>query len=155
MMENNRFYNNRRNILKRIGKLVPVIIVLNLLLTGCRGGIDYMVEEYNSRFGIHDDRKLNFGEENFVASDMLEAEYTVTKSGLSIPAPKADGAQYEWFILKPNTNEQEYMTTSTHLILDFQDIKTLLTSGTHVIHLKVTFKDTVYEDKALLYIMNY
>ena len=138
--------------MRRIRKIVPVIIALSLLLAGCGGGMDYMIEEYNSRFGIHDDRKMALGEESFVVGDMLEPEYTITKAGLSIPAPEAEGALYEWSILKPNTNEKEYTTRSTRLILDWQDMKSLLTIGTHVIHLKVTVKDTVYEDKALLYV---
>ena len=138
--------------MRRIGRFVLAIIALSLLLAGCGGGMDYMIEEYNSRFGIHDDRKMGLGEEGFVASDMLEPEYTVTKAGLSIPAPEVDGVQYEWSILKPNTNEKEYTTKDIHLVLDWQDMKNLLTIGTHIIHLKLTFNDTVYEDKALLFV---
>lgn len=141
--------------MKRLGRAITAgLILLPLLaLTGC-SGLDYMIEEYNSRFGIHDDRKMSLGEENFVASDMLEPQYIVRGDGsFGIPAPVGAGAIYEWQLLDYQTGTERLVKGANTRVFEARVADLSLTPGTvYVLKLKVTFKGKVYEDKADIFV---
>lgn len=136
--------------MKRIGKLVPIIIVLNLLLTGCKGDIDYMIEEYNSRFGIHDDRILLVpGDLGYDENDMLEPEYHVDSTHtLNIPAPQVKGASYQWDLYKDGKVVQADHDGSHHTFQLY--LPGNLGVGTYQLRLTVTVDGKEYRDTALV-----
>ena len=123
--------------------------LLALLLTGCRGDIDYMIEEYNSRFGIHDDRLLN----QIDASEMLEPQYILREDGsFGIPAPV--GVVYEWRLSESQSSGTEKLIkSSTEQEFKAYVVDLGLVPGTvYVLKLKVTFHGNVYEDEAYIFI---
>ncbi len=135
--------------MKRIGKLVPIIIVLNLLLTGCKGDIDYMIEEYNSRFGIHDDNYLLPGDLGYDENDMLEPEYHVDSTyTLNIPAPQVKGARYQWALYKDGKVVQADHDGSHHTFQLY--LPGNLGVGTYQLRLTVTVDGKECKDTALI-----
>ena len=120
--------------------------LLALLLTGCRGDIDYMIEEYNSRFGIHDDQVwLLLGDLN----DMLKPEYHVNAPHtLNIPAPRVQGASYQWDLYKDGLVVQTDHDGSHHTFQLY--LPGNLVVGTYQLHLIMTVDGRVYKDVALV-----
>ena len=135
--------------MRRIRKIVPVIIALNLLLAGCGGGMDYMIEEYNSRFGIHDDRYRLLGDLGYDENDMLEPEYHVDSTHtLNIPAPQVKGASYQWDLYKDGKVVQADHDGSHHTFQLY--LPGNLGVGTYQLRLTVTVDGKEYRDTALV-----
>ena len=135
--------------MKRIGKLVPIMMVLNLLLTGCKGDIDYMVEEYNSRFGIHDDRYRLLGDLGYDEKNMLESEYHVDSTHtLNVPAPQVKGASYQWDLYKDGKKVVTNHDGSYHTFQLY--LPGNLGVGTYQLQLIVTVDGRTYKDVALV-----
>lgn len=120
--------------------------LLALLLTGCRGDIDYMIEEYNSRFGIHDDRLLP-GDLNYNQNNMLLDEYHVYYThDFSIPAPQIKGATYRWELYQDQQEIQTNLDTTHHHFHLY--LLENLQVGTYVLYLTMTVDGKVYRDWA-------
>ena len=135
--------------MRRIRKIVPVIIALSLLLAGCGGGMDYMIEEYNSRFGIHDDRYRLLGDLGYDENDMLEPEYHVDSTHtLNIPAPQVKGASYQWDLYKDGKVVQADHDGSHHTFQLY--LPGNLGVGTYQLRLTVTVDGKEYRDTALV-----
>ena len=135
--------------MRRIRKIVPVIIALSLLLAGCGGGMDYMVEEYNSRFGIHDDRYRLLGDLGYDENDMLEPEYHVDSTHtLNIPVPQVKGASYQWDLYKDGKVVQADYDGSHHTFQLY--LPGNLGVGTYQLRLTVTVDGKEYRDTALV-----
>lgn len=136
--------------MRRIRKIVPVIIALSLLLAGCGGGMDYMIEEYNSRFGIHDDRILLVpGDLGYDENDMLEPEYHVDSTyTLNIPAPQVKGARYQWDLYKDGKVVQADHDGSHHTFQLY--LPENLGVGTYQLRLTVTVDGKECKDTALV-----
>lgn len=134
-------------------RMKPLMLLPLLLLSGC-GGLDYMIEEYNSRFGIHDDRALYPGDIGYDEKDMIEPEYHVYYSGdnhsLSVPAPAVKGATYLWQVFK---NGQEWdmagERTRSQQVLQW-DIPSGLVNETFRLRLTLTVDGKTYVDEALV-----
>jgi hypothetical protein len=135
-------------MLKGVYKLIPKVFLLTLFLSGCRGDIDYMIEEYNSRFGIHDDRLIN----QIDASEMLAPQYILREDGsFGIPAPV--GAVYEWRLLDYQSGTEKLIKSSTEQEFKAHVVDLGLAPETvYILKLKVTFQGKVYEDEADIYI---
>lgn len=139
-------------------RMKPLMLLPLLLLSGC-GGLDYMIEEYNSRFGIHDDRALYPGDIGYDEKDMIEPEYHVyTENSLNIPAPQVEGATYRWQLFRQvpdgGTGEavmeqeltQKEKTAQTLIIYLPGRVKI----GTYQLRLTVTVEGRTYVDTALV-----
>ena len=136
--------------MRRIGRFVLAIIALSLLLAGCGGGMDYMIEEYNSRFGIHDDRILLVpGDLGYDENDMLEPEYHVDSTyTLNIPAPQVKGARYQWDLYKDGKKVVTNHDGSYHTFQLY--LPGNLGVGTYQLQLIVTVDGRTYKDVALV-----
>lgn len=138
--------------MKRLGRAITALILLPLCLalTGC-SGLDYMIEEYNSRFGIHDDSVLLPGDPGYDEKDMLEEEYHVYRVGvdnhtLNISAPRVDGASYRWELYKDDQLVQQDYDSSHHT---FQ-LLSLPEVDTYQLRLTLTVDGKEYKDTALV-----
>lgn len=135
--------------MRRIRKIVPVIIALSLLLAGCGGGMDYMIEEYNSRFGIHDDNYLVLGDLGYDERNMLEPEYHVDSTHtLNVPAPQVKGASYQWDLYKDGKKVVTNHDGSYHTFQLY--LPGNLGVGTYQLQLIVTVDGRTYKDVALV-----
>lgn len=136
--------------MKRLGgSITALILALCLVLAGC-SGLDYMIEEYNSRFGIHDDsRKLVLGDLGYDQNDMLEAEYHVYATHtLNIPAPQVNGATYQWDLYQAGKLVQADHDGAHHTFQLY--LPGSLGEGTYKLHLTVTVNGKEYKDMALI-----
>ncbi len=141
--------------MKRIGKLVPIIIVLNLLLTGCKGDIDYMIEEYNSRFGIHDDNYLLPGDLGYDQESMLQDSYDFPSNAhINVYAPVVKGATYRWSILDDNTRTDVGLTfpSSTDSHFHVYIPNSGLAVDAYILKLEVTIGEMKLVDTAKMFI---
>ncbi len=124
--------------------------LLALLLTGCKGDIDYMIEEYNSRFGIHDDRLLP-GDLNYNQNNMLEDEYHVDYDHtLNIPAPRVYGATYLWEVRQNGQLVKADYDGSHYTFQLYLPGAGGLIKGTYQLYLTMIVDGMVYTDRALV-----
>lgn len=130
--------------------ILPGFCLLAVLaLAGC-SGLDYMIEEYNSRFGIHDDRPMYPGDIGYDEKDMIRLEdyHVETDHTLDIPAPRVQGASYQWDLYESGTGrlvKTDY--DGSHHTFQLY-IQGNLGLGTYKLVLTLTVGDKVYRDEA-------
>lgn len=128
--------------------LLAFCLGASLALSGC-SGLDYMIEEYNSRFGIHDDQPMYPGDVGYNEADMLEWEYHVDASNtINIPAPQVEGASYQWDLFKDGKLVKADHDGSHHTFQLY--LPGNLGVGTYQLTLILTVGDKVYKDTALV-----
>ena len=133
--------------------VMRLLVMLPLLaLTGC-SGLDYMIEEYNSRFGIHDDSVLLPGDLGYDEKDMLPDSYNLDSDDtLNVSSVFMAGAVYKWTIRDGETGvEQKVPELETagwefHLYLPNTGLK----EGIYRLSLELSVAGTIYRDTAEL-----
>lgn len=132
--------------------LLAFCLGASLALSGC-SGLDYMIEEYNSRFGIHDDRPMYPGDVGYDEKDMIEPGYHVYYSGdnhsLSIPAPVVKDATYLWQVYKDGSEIQLDGKVSSGQIF-LWDIPQNLVGEDFRLRITMTVAGKTYVDEALV-----
>lgn len=132
----------------KLNMTIALSLLALLLLAGC-GGLDYMIEEYNSRFGIHDDRALYPGDMGYNEMDMIQEEYHVYATHtLNIPAPQVKGARYQWDLYKEGKLVKADHDGGHHTFQLY--LPGNLGVGTYQLHLSVTVDGKEYKDMALV-----
>ena len=123
---------------------------LVLVLAGC-SGLDYMIEEYNSRFGIHEERLMP-GDLGYDQNDMIEPDYHVNeKHSLSIPAPQSKGATYLWEVFRVQDGKVVGLSDLEKEAQTFQiELSGRMTVGTYRLRLTMTVNGRSYVDEAMV-----
>lgn len=138
-------------------KTFAIAILLIILATGCSGDLDYMIEEYNSRFGIHDDRTLLLpGDINYDQRNMILEEYHVNvNASLNIPAPRVADANYKWQMYKGGAEITSLSKTENGIEgANFHLLERNLSEDTYILKLTVTVAGKTYTDSALVTVHN-
>lgn len=81
-------------------------IIFALFICSCSGGMQEMLDDYNSNFTPYEEENLLPGQEGFEEESMLALIYHVPSSAtLCLIAPELPDAKYEWKITTKNDDE--------------------------------------------------
>ena len=94
-----------------------VTIIFALFSCSCSGGMQEMLDDYNSNFTPYEEENLLPGQDGFKEDSMLALIYHVpSTSTLCLIAPELPDAKYEWKMTTKN-NEEIMTINGSRLVL--------------------------------------
>ena len=94
-----------------------VTILFALFICSCSGGMQEMLDDYNSNFTPYEEENLLPGQDGFEEESMLALIYHVPSSAtLCLIAPELPDAKYEWKITTKD-NEEIITIIGSRLVL--------------------------------------